>query len=100
MTRPRLVGAGALAQLPGPPDTTLPNGFAVELADDVHRSRNGRLMLGGSPLRLLRLSASAAQLLEPGRFVVADAATAGLARRLVDIGVVHPRPSEIGRAHV
>jgi len=93
MTRPRLLGTGAPAQLSGPPDTTLPNGFAVELADDVHSSRDGRLMLGGSPPRLLRLSASAAQLLEPGRFVVAGAATAGLARRLLDIGVVHPRPS-------
>ncbi len=92
MTRPRLPGLGALAGLQAPQDTTLPNGFAVELADDVHRSRDGRLMLGGAPPRLLRLSTSAARLLEPGSFTVADAATAALARRLVDIGVVHPRP--------
>ena len=78
--------------LAGPLDTTLPNGFAVELAGDVHRSRNGRLMLGGSPPRLLRLSAAAARLLGPGQFTVADAATAALARRLVDIGVALPRP--------
>ena len=73
-------------------DMALPNGFAIELADDVHRSRDGALMLGGSPPRLLRLSKSAARLLEPGRFTVADAATSALARRLVDIGVAHPRP--------
>ncbi len=92
MTRPHPPGAGALAELAAPPDTTLPNGFAVELAGDLHRSRDGGLMLGGSPPRLLRLSKRAARILEPGRFTVADAATAALARRLVDIGVAHPRP--------
>ena len=93
MTRLRRTPAGgAVAGLPAPRDMTLPNGFAIELADDVHRSRDGALMLGGSPPRLLRLSKSAARLLEPGRFTVTDAATAALARRLVDIGVAHPRP--------
>jgi len=83
---------GALAELAPPPGFALPNGFAVELAEDVHRSRDGRLMLGGSPPRLLRLSKPAARVLEPGRFTVTDAATAALARRLVDIGVALPRP--------
>ncbi len=92
MTRPHPPDGGALAELAAPPDTTLPNGFAIELADDVHRSRDGGLMLGGSPPRLLRLSKPAARILAPGRFTVADAATAALARRLVDIGVAHPRP--------
>ncbi len=81
-----------LAELAGPLDTTLPNGFTVEIADDVHRSRDGRLMLGGSPPRLLRLSAPAARLLGSGHFTVADTATAALARRLVDTGVALPRP--------
>src|SRR6266704_201160 len=92
MTRPHPPDGGALAELAAPPDTTLPNGFAIELADDVHRSRDGGLMLGGSPPRLLRLSKPAARILAPGRFTVADAATAALARRLVDIGVANPRP--------
>jgi mycofactocin system glycosyltransferase len=92
MTRPLLFDADALAELAAPPDTTLPNGLAVELADDVHRSRDGRLMLGGSPPRLLRFSKPMARILEPGRFTVANTATAALARRLVDIGVAHPRP--------
>jgi len=48
----------AQGMLPGPPNTHLPAGFAVQLAADVHRSRNGRLMLGGSPARLLRLTAA------------------------------------------
>ena len=72
----------AWAMPPGPPDTRLPAGFAVQLAADVHRWRNGQLMLGGSPPRLLR----------PGHFTVADRASAALARRLMDSGVVNPRP--------
>jgi mycofactocin glycosyltransferase len=80
---------GALA---GPPDTSLPMGFAVELAAGVHRSRDGRLMLGGSPPRLLKLNPAAARLLRPGRFAVTGRASAALARRLVDIGAAHPRP--------
>jgi mycofactocin system glycosyltransferase len=91
-TRPYLFDAGALAELAAPPDTTLPNGLAVELDGEVRRSRDGRLMLGGSPPRLLRLSKPTARVLGPGRFTVTDAATAALARRLVDIGVAHPRP--------
>jgi mycofactocin glycosyltransferase len=92
MTRPHLFDTAVLAELAAPPDTTLPNGLAVELDGEVRRSRDGRLMLGGSPTRLLRLSKSAARVLRPGMFTVADAATAALARKLVDTGVAHPRP--------
>jgi mycofactocin system glycosyltransferase len=93
MTRPHPSDACAPTELAAPPDTTLPNGFAVELATDVRRSRDGRLMLGGSPPRLLRLNHPAARALRPGRFTVADGPTAALARRLVDLGVAHPRPA-------
>jgi mycofactocin system glycosyltransferase len=93
MTRPHQSDACAPAELAAPPDTMLPNGLAVELAADVRRSRDGRLMLGGSPPRLLRLNPPAARVLRPGRFTVADAPTAALARRLVDIGAAHPRPA-------
>src|SRR5215467_4189266 len=92
MPRPHLFDTAALTELAAPPDTTLPNGLAVKLDGEVRRSRDGRLMLGGSPTRLLRLSKPAARVLGPGVFTVADAATAALARRLVDIGVAHPRP--------
>src|SRR6202022_3221369 len=78
MNRPHLFDAGALAELAAPPDTTLPNGLAAGLAAAARRSRDGRLMLGGSPPRLLRLSKPAARILEPGRFTVADTATAVL----------------------
>ncbi|MGK3103879.1 hypothetical protein ACPCYV_07725 [Streptomyces mordarskii] len=78
--------------LPSPPPDRLPDGFAVELAATTHRSRDGHLMLGGSPPRLLRLGAAAVRLLEDGGFVVTDDASAALARRLLDAGLVHPRP--------
>ena len=85
-------GAEPRAGLPAPRDTTLPDGLDVELADDVHRSRDGGLMLGGSPPRLLRFSQPEARLLDPGWFTVTDAPTAALGRRLMDTGAAHPRP--------
>ncbi|GAB7059593.1 mycofactocin biosynthesis glycosyltransferase MftF [Streptomyces mexicanus] len=83
------------ARLPPPPDATLPQGFTVELAPGTHRSRDGRLMTGGSPLRLVRLTDAAVRRLGDGRFTVTDAASAALARRLLDAGVVHPRPAPV-----
>ncbi|MFI9824093.1 mycofactocin biosynthesis glycosyltransferase MftF [Streptomyces sp. NPDC052013] len=83
--------AGAPASPPG--DSRLPDGFAVELAADTHRSHDGHLMLGGSPPRLLRLGPAAVRLLADGRLVVRDAGSAALARRLLDAGVAHPRPA-------
>ncbi|MFE2992598.1 mycofactocin biosynthesis glycosyltransferase MftF [Streptomyces sp. NPDC059262] len=77
--------------LTAPAHVTLPDGFAVELAAGTHRSRDGRLMVGGSPLRLVRLTAAAVGRLGDGRFTVTDAASAVLARRLLDAGLVHPR---------
>src|SRR5215471_16721815 len=94
----RAVGLGQPASdsvqgmLPGPTDTHLPTGFAVQLASDVRRSRNGRLMVGGSPPRLLRLTPAAARLMRPGYFAVTGPASAALARRLVDSGIADPRP--------
>ena len=92
MTR-RLAYPGR-APLHKPPDIGLPAGFTVRLARNVHRSRDGRLMLGGSPPRLLRLTPAATRLLQPGRFTVTDRASAALARRLLDSGVANPRPPD------
>lgn len=79
----------------GPSGTRLPDGFTVRLADDVHRSRDGRLLLGGSPPRLLRLGRRAAHLLARGEFTVSGPGTAELARRLLDAGVTNPRPAGV-----
>ena len=67
----------------------MPDGFVVRLDPRVRRRPDGAL-LGGSPLRLLRLSARARTLLSGDRLVVRDAATAELAGRLLDAGLAAP----------
>ncbi|MBA3278069.1 MAG: mycofactocin biosynthesis glycosyltransferase MftF [Geodermatophilaceae bacterium] len=78
-----------------PPATTrLPDGFRVQVAPGVRRLDAGRVLLGAAPIRLLRLSGKAVDLIA-GRSTlrVCDDTTAALARRLLDTGVAHPRPS-------
>jgi mycofactocin system glycosyltransferase len=48
------------------------------------------VLLGGSPLRQLRLAPQARRLLTGDRLVIRDARTAALAARLLDAGVAHP----------
>ena len=76
--------------LPGPPRDPLPDGFAVRLAPGTRRRDGGATLLGGSPLRQLRLSPAARPLLGGDRLVVGDARTAALAARLLDSGVADP----------
>jgi mycofactocin system glycosyltransferase len=78
-------------RLPAPPPDRLPDGFAVRLAPDTRRLDRATL-LGGSPLRLLRLAPRAAALLTGDRLVVRDATTAALAGRLLDAGAASPEP--------
>ena len=75
------------AEPPSPQAGRLPDGFAVRLDPRVRRRDGGATLLGGSPLRLLRLSARAHALLGGDRLVVRDATTATLAARLLDAGV-------------
>ncbi|MEV5312135.1 mycofactocin biosynthesis glycosyltransferase MftF [Streptomyces sp. NPDC052610] len=84
--------------LAAPAHVTLPDGFTVELAAGTHRSRDGRLMVGGSPLRLVRVTAAAVRRIGDGRFTVTDPASAVLARRLLDAGLAHPclAPAPVG----
>lgn len=73
-----------------------PESIALRLDPGTRRSEDGRSVLGGAPLRLLRLSDVGAQALDrllagsPGGRTAAEAA---VARRLVDAGIAHPRPS-------
>jgi mycofactocin system glycosyltransferase len=76
--------------VPAPPPDRLPDGFAVRLDPRTRRRNDGGTLLGGSPLRLLRLSARARALLDTDRLVVRDATSAALARRLLDTGIAHP----------
>jgi mycofactocin glycosyltransferase len=75
--------------IPAAPDQRLPDGLAVRLSPKVRRRDDGAL-LGGSPLRLLRLSARARELLAGDRLVVRDATSAELAARLLDAGLASP----------
>lgn len=54
------------------------------------------MVLGGSPPTVLKLAPRAAVLLADGRLTVTDAATAALARRLLDTGVAVPEPAHRG----
>lgn len=73
--------------------TRLPDGFAVQVDRRVKTVGAGSALLGGSPTRLLRLAPAARTMLDGGRLEVRDAATADLARALLDATVAHPRPA-------
>lgn len=65
----------------------------LTLDASVRRYDHGRVLLGGSPLRLLRLGKAAAGRLDSwlaGEPLGEDARDGLLARRLLDAGVVHP----------
>jgi mycofactocin glycosyltransferase len=73
----------------------VPVGWRLELAAGVQVLRDGRLLLGGSPLRALTLSSRGTALVSgwlSGRPVGKDQAERALARRLLDGGLVHPVP--------
>lgn len=72
--------------------TRLPDGFVAELDARVRVLDGGAVLLGGSPPAILRLSPAARELLRDGRITVTGPMSAALARRLLDAGVVLPRP--------
>ncbi|GAA3663032.1 mycofactocin biosynthesis glycosyltransferase MftF [Nocardioides ginsengisoli] len=74
----------------------LPSGFAVRLRDDVTRADDGDLLVGGSPLRALRLSPRARALLDGDRLLVRDRASGLVARRLLDGNLADPELSGPG----
>ncbi|MGY1705254.1 mycofactocin biosynthesis glycosyltransferase MftF [Geodermatophilus sp. SYSU D00697] len=76
--------------VPPAPAERLPDGFAVRLDPRTRRRDGGTALLGGSPLRLVRLLPRARDLLRGDRLVVRDPATAALAARLLDAGLAHP----------
>jgi len=78
-----------------PPVTReLPAGFRVVLDEDVRVRDGGSVLIGGSPLRLMRLNARAQAVVawwRTGAFGD-DSTTRRLARTLLDAGLAHPRP--------
>ncbi len=72
----------------------LPPGFRLRLDPSTRRVDGGTVVVGGAPLRLLRLSPSGSAWLDRlagGHPVPDDPAVGLLARRLVDCGAAHPQ---------
>lgn len=78
----------------GAPVEPLPEGFGIALDRRVRVLENGTALLGGTPTRLVRLSAPGARQLARWRAgeVSRDRAARTLARRLVNARLAHPRP--------
>ncbi len=70
----------------------LPDGFGVRIDPRVRAFSGGRILLGGSPARMLRLAPEAAEMIGDGYLEVTDSKSAIVARRLLDSGVANPRP--------
>lgn len=78
--------------------TPVPPGFRLRLAQGVRRPGRG-LVVGGTPTRILRLSARGSTLLDrwsDGEPVGDEVAGGLLARRLVDAGIANPVPPGLG----
>ena len=74
---------------------SLPPGFRLVLDPGVRRIDGGTVLVGGSPLRILRLSGAGAQVVDSwigGAPVASSDGSQRLARRLLDAGIAHPRP--------
>jgi mycofactocin system glycosyltransferase len=75
---------------------SLPPAWRLRLDPGTRRTDGGTVLIGGAPLRILRLSAAGATIVDGwqgGGEVGAPAARQRLARRLLDVGVAHPVPA-------
>ncbi|TYL44847.1 mycofactocin system glycosyltransferase [Nocardioides sp. BGMRC 2183] len=82
--------SGRQEAVAGPRGTGLPAGFRVRLRDDLVRADRGRVLIGGSPARVVRLTESAVELLADGTLTVDGPGTAPLARRLLEGNLAEP----------
>lgn len=79
--------------------SSLPPGFTVALdpaTRHVEGADGGAVLVGGSPLRLLRLTPAGGRLVDrlaAGAPVPPDGGAERLVRRLLDVGLVNPRPT-------
>ncbi|MET7475578.1 mycofactocin biosynthesis glycosyltransferase MftF [Streptomyces sp. NPDC005648] len=77
----------------------LPIGSVVQLGARTRRYDDGRVLVGGTPPRLVRLSARARALLDGRRIPLDTPAAVRLANRLVALGMAHPVASELPPLH-
>ena len=90
--------SGCAVAVPPAPDAPPPADLPVALAPGVRMLAGGRVLVGGTPLRVLRLTdAGAAVAAEwaAGARVGASPARRALARRLLDAGLLAPRPAPV-----
>jgi mycofactocin glycosyltransferase len=83
------------APAPAGVDAPLPPEFRVALDRSTRRLDDGTVIQGGSPLRILRLTKAGARLIDTfaaGASVPEGVGPQRLVRRLLDTGMVQPRP--------
>src|SRR5690349_20109568 len=68
----------------------LPAGFRVRIGSDVRVHDGGRTLVGGSPLRVLRLKAPAPALARGDELTVGDATSGVVAERLLAANLAAP----------
>jgi mycofactocin system glycosyltransferase len=68
----------------------LPDGFRVRLRDDVRTADSGRILVGGTPLRALRLTTAAIAALDGGTVEVRSQVTRLVADRLLEADLAVP----------
>jgi mycofactocin system glycosyltransferase len=87
--------ASSIRPAPAVATTPLPGSFGLTIDPATTTLDGGRVLMGGSPLRLLRITARAGDLVrrwEAGGVVGPRTSEQTLARRLVASGVLVPRP--------
>jgi mycofactocin glycosyltransferase len=85
-----------IAEPPAPWESLPPADLTVVVSLGVRIRSNGRVVIGGSPKRLIVLTEAGAQVLATWRKPAEAGAGSGrrrLARRLLDAGILAPRPS-------
>jgi mycofactocin system glycosyltransferase len=88
--------AAPIGAAPDRATTPLPGTFGLSVDPTTKRLDQGRVLMGGSPLRLLRITARAGSLVErwqAGALVGSKRSEQILARRLVAAGIFLPRPN-------
>lgn len=73
----------------------LPFGFRARIGSDVWRHNGRRVLVGGAPTRVVRLTETAAAMIRRDAILVTDNASAALVERLLDAGIVHPVTDEL-----
>jgi mycofactocin glycosyltransferase len=95
------LSADGRGQVSGPADELVPAGFRLRPDPGARLLAGGTVLVGGAPLRVLRLSPAGARQVAgwwAGAPVPAARNARVLARRLLDAGIAHPVPDTAGPA--